>query len=195
MLLPQDKTTWLWAAGAAATGTVALWALWPVSPRDRVARAARSQLGRTDAAPYWRDVLPFVSPQSYPPDWCGAFALWAIHQAGLGRDVDWVIGRGISADLPTTQNPLPGDIAYFTNNQHHAVVVGVDGPSGTVALVNGNGAAGAVSPSTIHQSQAAAYYSIAPLLETAAGDTAAPWLIGSAAVAGAAAWLLLPPAR
>lgn len=193
MLLPQNKTTWLWAAGGAVTGAVALWALWPVSPRDRVARAARSQLGRTDATPYWQDVLPYVSPGNYPPDWCGAFALWAIHQAGLGREVDWVIGRGISAALPTTQNPLPGDIAYFTNNQHHAVVVGVDGDR--VSLVNGNGAGGAVSPSTIDQGQAAAYYSIAPLLEDAAGDTATPWLIGSAAVAGAAAWLLLPPPR
>lgn len=68
MLLPSSKKTWLLAAGSAGVGAVALWALWPVPPRDRIARAARSQLGRTDPTPYWRDVLPFVSPSSYPPD-------------------------------------------------------------------------------------------------------------------------------
>lgn len=194
MLLPPNQLrTWGIATGGAVAGAVALWALWPVPPRERVARAARSQLGRTDPTPYWRDVLPFVSPGNYPPDWCGAFALWAIHQGGLGKDVDWIIGRGISADLPTTQDPLPGDIAYFTNNQHHAVVVGVNGS--TVSLVNGNGTGGAVSPSTIQKSQAAAYYSIEPLIEGAESDGAAPWLLGSAAVAGAAAWLLLPSKR
>lgn len=194
MLLPPNKRlTWALAAGGATVGVAALWALWPAPPRERIARAARSQLGRSDPTPYWRDVLPFVSPQNYPPDWCGAFGLWAIHQGGIGQDVDWVIGRGISAALPTTQHPLPGDIAYFTNNQHHAVVVGVNGD--TVQLINGNGTGGAVSPSTINIGQAAAYYSIEPLLEGAQGDSAAPWLLGSAVVAGAAAWLLLPASR
>ena len=190
-LLPQTPQGWA-LAGLGAVGVAAsAYALWPVPPRVRVVRAAQSQLGRSNAAPYWADVLPGVAPSGYPPDWCGAFALWTLHQAGLARDLNWVIGQGFLDHLPTTQSPLPGDIAYFTNNQHQAVVTDVS-YDGTIGLVNGNGTAGAVSPSETQFSHVAAFYSIEPLLASAESDSALPWILGSAVVLGAGAWVLLP---
>ena len=191
-LLPATRQGWamlgLGVIGALGAGI----ALWPVSPRQRVAAAALSQIGATDANVYWADVLPQVAPSGYPKDWCGAFALWCLHQAGLAKQYDWVIGIGFLDNLHTTPTPQVGDIAYFDTNEHHAVVVGVDLAAGTVDLVNGNGTGGAVSPSTTSISHAAGYYIIEPLL---AGDTTgspAPWIAASALVIGAGAWVLLP---
>ncbi len=193
-LMPQTPQGWA-LAGLGTAGLVgAAWALWPVPPRTRVVRAAQSQIGRSDATVYWRDVLPGLSPSSYPPDWCGGFALWSLHQAGLAKDLNWVIGQGFLDHLPTTQDPLPGDIAYFTNNQHQAVVTDVS-YDGTIGLVNGNGTAGAVSASDTLFPHVAAFYSIEPLLATAQGDGALPWMLGSAVVIGAGAWVLLPKGK
>ena len=183
--------TALGALGAAAS----VWALWPVSPRVRVARAAQGALGSSDASVYWADVLPGTPPSGYPKDWCGAFALWALHQAGLAKDRNWIIGAGFLDGLPTTPTPDVGDVAYFTTNEHQAVVVGVDLPGGTVSLVNGNGTGGAVSPSVTPMSHVAAFYSIAPLLAEAPSDGSLPWIAASAVVVGAGAWVLLPSSR
>ncbi len=182
-------------AGVGTLGAAAgIWALWPLPPRLRVARAAKSQLGLSDDTPYWADVLPGTPPSGYPKDWCGGFALWALHQAGLGRKIFWVIGTGFLQKLPTTQSPKVGDIAYFDTNQHHAVVVGVNA-DGTVDLVNGNGMYGAVSASTTPKSHVAGFYSIEPLLSTAESDSSLPWALGAAAVLGAGAWALLPSGK
>lgn len=194
-LLPATRGGWA-ALGLGAAGLGAgIWALWPVSPRLRVAQAAKSQLGRTNAAPYWADVLPGTPPSGYPKDWCGAFDLWALHQAGLAKNLNWVIGQGFLQNLSTTQNPQVGDTAYFDTNEHHAVVTGVDRAAGTVSLVNGNGAGGAVSASVTPMSHVAGFYSIAPLLSTAESDSGLPWAIGGAIAVGAGAWALLPGAR
>lgn len=175
-------------AALGAAGSV--WALWPVDPRLRVRQAARSQLGRTNSAPYWADVLPGQPSSGWPRDWCGAFALWALHQAGLAKDVSWIIGKGFLFLLPRTQNPQVGDIAYFDTNQHHAVVVGV-GPN-SVDLVNGNGTGGAVSPSTVPRSHVTGYYNIEPFLSAAPASGTLVWIAASALVLGAGAWVLLP---
>lgn len=195
MHLPQltarQKQVGLLAGGAAcALGSLVL--LWPAPPRARVVQRATDMLGVTDARAFWRDVLPPGTPESaYPKDWCGAFALWCLHQAGLGLDLSWEVGMGFLEHLPTTQHPQAGDIAYFDNNEHHAVVTDPDvGIPGSVGLINGNGNAGAVSAST--SSGAAAYYSIQPLIDQAAANSSAPWLIGGIVVAGVAAYALLP---
>lgn len=190
-LLPQTPQGWALTALGTLGAAASVWALWPVSPRLRVAAYAKSQLGFKDDTPYWADVLPGTPPSGYPPDWCGAFALWALHQAGLGRGINWVIGQGFLQLLPTTQSPEVGDIAYFLTNQHHAVVTAVN-PDGTVDLINGNGTGGAVSASTTPRSHVAGFYSIAPLLSTAVSDSSWPWLLGSAIVLGGGAWALLP---
>ncbi len=192
-LTPRQKQYGLIGVGVAGALTAtALW--WPSPPRARVVQAATDMLGVTDARAFWRDVLPPGTPESaYPKDWCGAFALWCLHQAGLGLDIGWQVGMGfLSANLPTTQTPQAGDIAYFTNNEHHAVVTDPDvGIPGSVGLINGNGMNGAVSAST--SGNAAAYYSIQPLIDQAARNASSvPWLLGGAAVIGLGAYALLP---
>ena len=135
-------------------------------PREVVARAALSQVGNGDPKRYWDDVLPGVDVGN--ADWCGAGALWCLHQAGLALDRRWKIGSGFLLTppaLPTTKRPEIGDIAYFDHKQHHAVVVGV-GPK-VVSLVNFNGAGGLVSESTIDPAHVTAFFSIEPLVSRA----------------------------
>ncbi len=140
-----------------------------LSPRQRVVQAALSQMGSTDKAKYWASALPGQNPAGL--DWCGAFALWCLHQAGLATTWYWQISVGFLMTtqhrLPTTTMPQPGDIAYFNTNQHEAVVVGVDNVNRTVDLANGNGHLGAVSPSTIPWNSVTAFFSIEPLLGAA----------------------------
>lgn len=137
-----------------------------LSPRQRVAQAALSQMGSTDKAKYWASALPGQNPAGL--DWCGAFALWCLHQAGFAVDWFWKIGAGFlmttQHSLPITTTPKLGDIAYFTKNQHEAVVIGVDNVNRTVQLANGNGNLGAVSPSTIPWNSVTAFFSIAPII-------------------------------
>lgn len=167
---------------------------WPTSPRARVVEAATDMLGVKDARAFWRDVLPPGTPESsYPKDWCGAFALWALHQAGLGKDVLWEFGPpnfGFLYRLPHTNNPQPGDIAYFDTNQHHALVTDVGLIGGRLGLLNGNGTGGAVTASSIDPAQAAGFYSIQPLIDER--DSILPWLLGGTLLAGGAAYALLP---
>lgn len=194
-ILPTTPGGWAVTALGAAGAALSVWALWPVSPRTRVAEAALSQVGSSDAAKYWADVLPGYPASSYPKDWCGGFALWALHQAGLAKDYVWVIGVGFLDRLHTTQNPDVGDVAYFDTNQHHAVIVGIDRAAGTMDLVNGNGTGGKVSTSTAPLSHAAGFYSIGTLLGSGESDSSAPWIVASAVVLGAGAWVLLPAPR
>lgn len=138
----------------------------PLLAREAVARAALSQVGNGDPTRYWVDVLPAMNVGK--ADWCGAGALWCLHQAGLALDRHWKLGSGFLLTppaLPTTKQPEVGDIAYFDHNQHHAVVVGV--APDVVSLVNFNGAGGLVSESSIEPAQATAFFSIAPLISSA----------------------------
>lgn len=131
--------------------------------RSKVVSAAVSQVGLSDGAKYWRAVGPGMD---YTKEWCGTFALWAIQQAGLAQGWTWMIGPktpGFLYRLRITKDPKPGDIAYFTKNQHHAVVTGVTGTH--VDLVNGNGTGGRVTVSTAPRSNVAAFYSIQPLVD------------------------------
>lgn len=133
-------------------------------PRALVVAAALSQVGLGDAQIYWDNVLPGVNVGH--ADWCGAFALWCLHQAGLALDRHWVIGSGFLLThpaLPQTKTPQVGDIAYFAHNEHHGVIVSVD-PTGAIGLVNGNGTGGLVSQSTVDPSEVTAFFSIAPLI-------------------------------
>lgn len=133
--------------------------------RSQVTRAARGELGESNGGKYWADTLPAGTPTlDYPKDWCGGFVLWAIHQAGLGQDIHWKTGLGfLSGHLTTTNDPKPGDIAYFNHNEHHAIVDTVTGD--TVTLINGNGIGGKVTPSTVRKSDVTAFYSIESLLD------------------------------
>lgn len=136
--------------------------------RECVVESARVELGNNDPKKYWDDVLP-GTPISKGIDWCGAFALWSLHQAGLLPDVQWVVGKGFLWDvprndwrLPIVKTPEPGDIAFFEHLQHQAVVEEVNGD--LMTLLNGNGEHGAVTRSTVPISHATLLFSIAPLL-------------------------------
>ena len=158
------------AAAAALTSVKSTTKTWipkhPLLPaREAVARAALGQVGNGDPKRYWDDVLPGVNVGK--ADWCGAGALWCLHQAGLALNKHWKLGSGFlltPPSLPTTKQPEVGDIAYFDHNEHHAVVVGV--APGVVSIVNFNGASGLVSESTIELAQATAFFSIAPLISS-----------------------------
>lgn len=130
--------------------------------RHKVVKKAVGELGKNDASKYWRDVLPGLS--RYPNDWCGGFALWALHQAGLAKAWNWEIGKGFLYRLPITKTPRPGDIAYFDQNQHQAVVQTINSDN-TVTLINGNGVGRQVTTSTKPISSVRAFYSIQPLID------------------------------
>lgn len=136
------------------------------SLRKKVVKAALSQVGNNDPNLYWPEVSGSV--QSTSLSWCGAFALWCLHQAGLARYKQWVFGKGFLLVPPTplnpTNNPKPGDIAYFHQSQHQAVVAAVY-PDRTMRLVNGNGTGRIVMVNVRSISDAAAVYSIQPFID------------------------------
>lgn len=166
------------------------WSLWRASRKDaavetedemraNVVSAARGELGKARLDVYFADAAPqFVGSD---PEWCGIFALWALHQAGLGRAAQWKTGLGfLEVDwkpqglpkLKRTTEPRPGDIAYFTKFQHQAIVEKV--ADGQVHLLNGNGAGGVVSASSRPVTDAAAYYSIQPWIDAARAASSEP---------------------
>ena len=165
------NTKLLLAGGAALAAIGAYFVTRKLSPteasiRHAVVGAAVSQMGKNDPTPYWLDVVGTPQPRSMA--WCGAFALWALHQAGLALDKKWIPGQGFlmtHGSLPQTKTPQPGDIAYFTKYEHHAVIANVYADK-TMDLVNGNGQNRAVSPS-IHSpiSSATAIFSIKPYID------------------------------
>ncbi|HZJ63935.1 MAG TPA: peptidoglycan-binding domain-containing protein [Kofleriaceae bacterium] len=69
------------------------------------------------------------------PHWCGIFATWACKKGGAPIG-NWKIGKGVARLLDQTWDPQPGDIGYLQHNQHHFIVVGVDGD--TVHSIDGN---------------------------------------------------------
>lgn len=142
-----------------------------VSLRQKVVKAALSQVGRSDPTPYWLDVAG--KPQSSSQSWCGAFALWCLHQAGLALHKYWTFGYGFlltqPTPLPTTRDPRPGDIAYFTASEHQAVIVAVY-PDRTIELVNGNGEGRVVTHNVRRISETAAIYSIQPYIDLVLGQ-------------------------
>lgn len=107
----------------------------PEALRSVVVLAAAAEIGPGRIDEYWRACN--VPGPPYPKHWCGAFALWAIKQAGLALDVSWVIGKGFASALPITRSPLPGDVAYLDQPwQHHAIVERLD--SDTLTTIDGN---------------------------------------------------------
>lgn len=138
-------------------------------PRQRLVAWARSQIGSRDSKSVWKSALEPGTPETdYPKDWCGGFLLAGLHAVGLASHVFWEIGTGFELQhLSQTKTPKPGDIAYFDKNEHRALVTAVD-PSGMVSLINGNGANGQVSTSTVPLSSVTAFFSIDNLLKGAA---------------------------
>lgn len=117
--------------------------------RAAVVRVAAAEIGPGRVDAYWRDVLAPTWQGPFPKHWCGAFALWCLHQVGLALDVRWKVylRKGDESGfllvqhsvgrMHSVQVPRPGDVAYFhAPHQHHAIVerVGI----GTLATIDGN---------------------------------------------------------
>ncbi len=116
---------------------------------------------------YWADVMPpGTLPRDYPKEWCGAFCLFSLHRAELGLDVFWHGGFAARClrQLAPSELPQPGDVAYFTKYQHHAIVEAADAGAGTFDSIDGNQPA-IVRHAGRKLSAAAAFYSIEPLIE------------------------------
>jgi hypothetical protein len=126
--------------------------------RNKIVKAALGEVGKADLVKYWTDTYG----QYEPEEWCGVFALWALHQGGIAKSWKWEVGKGFLYKLPTTLVPKPGDIAYLTKNQHEAVVIKVN--NDIITLANGNGWNHVVSLSTTPRSDITAFYSIEGLL-------------------------------
>lgn len=104
--------------------------------RTAIVAAARSQVGPGDVGAYWTSC---GLPPSTEAAWCGAFCLWALHEAHVAVNVKWITGLGFCEvqHLARTKAPLPGDVAYFHKPfQHHAVVVSLVGD--TLTTIDGN---------------------------------------------------------
>lgn len=120
---------------------------------------------------YWADVLRQSASAPHPPHWCGAFALWCLHQAGLGLGQRWMFGPPDYGFLYRLHKldphalPEPGDVAYLNEPyQHHAVVQCVEGD--LVHTIDGN--QGVHSPILAHTHPLrhwTCFYSIDPWLE------------------------------
>ncbi len=138
--------------------------------RSEVVRIARAELGPGDVEAYWRDA---VSDTKWPGGlaWCGIFALWCLHQAGLAKSVKWKLGYGFLEvqKLPKTHQPKPGDMAYFDKPfQHHAIVESYE--QGVLKTIDGNQPD--VRARTRPPNHGAVFYSIEPFLQ--ASMSAAP---------------------
>lgn len=135
------------------------------TPRDRVVAAARAELGKGESAKYWKDVDPELAGTNAA--WCGGFALWCLHQAGLAKNIQWITGKGFLGRLhrlDSITDAKPGDIAYYNKFQHHAVVAANNG-DGTLDDINGNGSGGKVTETK--NAKPDAVYSIQSLIESA----------------------------
>ncbi len=73
------------------------------------------------------------------PSWCGIFAFWSLHKAGIPMPM-WQLGKAFlppESAYPKEHVPKPGDIAYKHLRSHFGLVVGMEG-SNRVKSVNGN---------------------------------------------------------
>jgi hypothetical protein len=98
--------------------------------------------------------------------WCGGFALFCLHAAGLAKKTFWRLGAGFLLQPPTplrtVKVPSPGDIGYQNSPfQHHFIVESVDGT--LVHSIDGN------QPDVRRRLRSLGggivYYSIAPFID------------------------------
>jgi hypothetical protein len=141
----------------------------PDMVRQSIVEIALSEVGNNDPRPYLNDALGRYEAVS----WCGIFALWVYRRVGI-TDIKWATGPRVYGfvyplNLGSTIAPRPGDLAYFTRNQHHAIVAAAT--KDEVTLVNGNGGEGKVTITTQLRLSVASFFSIEPLIRKAIEKT------------------------
>lgn len=128
--------------------------------RQQVVDVALSELGNSDEARYWDEVLAPGQPR---PDhsWCGAFALWVLR---IALDMKWTYDDDGAwfYRLPWTSSPRPGDLAFIEETRHLAIVASATPER--VQLINGAGMAGKVTISNVPRQKVTEFRSIGPLL-------------------------------
>lgn len=129
-------------------------------------------------------------------DWCGYFVLRSLQKAGLAKGVKWIQGAGFISQqrLPQVQVPQPGDVVVVPEPfQHQALVVSFEPMTGMVTSIDGNQPD--IRPRVrFIKNGNIQFYSIQPLIDEAERNAPVwPWLVGGAAVLGAAAWAWLNP--
>lgn len=110
-----------------------------------------AEVGRPDFVGHWHDKA-----------WCGGYALRCVRRAGL-CDWAWRGGLGFLYRLRVVSLPMPGDVAYFSSGQHHAIVQ--DLAAGTLYTVDGNAMTRPLEGVELRtrRGPAVTYYSIASL--------------------------------
>lgn len=142
------------------------------SLRQEVANLASRERGSTDSAKYWREVLPASWRGPFPPQWCGAFTLWALRVA-LGCPWQWEIGRGYLYRLRPTSDPDLGDVCYMDQPyQHHAILIAIgtdaDGASFVISQDGNSGNSPGICQENWRKRSAwTTFYSIDPLIKAA----------------------------
>lgn len=137
----------------------------PALIRQAIVEIALSEVGQVDPRIYLLDALGRYETVS----WCGIFALWVYRRAGITNAL-WATGPRVYGfvyplHLGSTIAPKPGDLAYFTRNQHHAIVAAAT--KDEVTLVNGNGEGSKVTITTQLRLSVASFFSIEPLIRKA----------------------------
>jgi hypothetical protein len=162
---------------------------------DAVRAAIKEWKEHPDGRPglYWSEVLNPPDP-GYNGDWCGGFVLRNLKQAGLAKDVPWIIGEGFiwPQRLPQTSNPQPGDVVYVPEPfGHQAMVVVYEPVTGMVTSIDGN-QPGIAPKVRFVKNGNIEFYSIQPFVDEAERNAPVwPYLLGGAALLGAAAWVWL----
>jgi len=93
--------------------------------------------------------------------WCGIFATWAVMTGG-GTCGPWDSGPRCSSMNRITKDPKPGDVGYFTANQHHCIIASVNGDQ--IETIDGNsydgssGGNGAITSKTRSRHDFAAFF-------------------------------------
>lgn len=93
--------------------------------------------------------------------WCGIFATWAVMTGG-GTCGPWDAGPRCSSMNRITKDPKPGDVGYFTANQHHCIIASVNGDQ--IETIDGNsydgssGGNGAITSKTRSRHDFAAFF-------------------------------------
>ncbi|MFB7126805.1 CHAP domain-containing protein [Kitasatospora sp. NPDC056273] len=115
--------------------------------RDRIAAAARGQIGVVESSSACQKYLTGKGQTCRNTSWCAAFAEWTWRHAGVKSVPTTLLGRGVGKwgqehHLFHTGSPKPGDLVVYgppayEQGGHVGVVVSVN-RDGTLDTVEGN---------------------------------------------------------
>lgn len=122
---------------------------------------------RVDPQVYWDKAAPGIKltpAELKEKAWCAGFCLWSVKEAGFGALARWDFnGGGMGRDIVQTQQPRPGDIAYFQKPlQHYALIEALS--EDMVWLINGNSGGKGIARNVVKRSSVSGFFSIERML-------------------------------